>query len=82
MLAALLLSTAAMFGAVMFGAAVAHANPVTGDACDHAHLNDVSTDAVSGTHLRCVLVPGDGWFWVPDMGPQEGSSPDYGANNF
>ncbi len=62
-----------VLGAAMFGAGIAHADPdvpVIDSACNHAHMNVVAPN-IAGQQLRCVSIPGGGYFWELDKGPQQ-----------
>jgi len=79
-MAALGLRTAFAVAAISVGMTLAppaaHADdpslvgPAVGSPCTHAQQNTVTT-ANSGDQIRCAAVYGQGYMWLPDVGPQQ-----------
>jgi len=62
------------------------AGPAVGSMCTHAQQNTVTT-AISGDQVRCVAVYGQGYVWLPDVGPQQDprmaeAPPEVQANSY
>jgi hypothetical protein len=68
----LLTTTAAaafMFASLLAAIPSAWADPNVGDPCIHADFNRTAVSA-DGATIRCQAVPGGGWAWGLDQGPQ------------